>query len=105
MFSSSVYGIFFGVSIIFSFLIFFGLLRAFFFRKQLLMSLLRLEFIVLGMFIGVIFLLGWSGKPFSVAFYLLVLGACEASLGLSLMVRMVRFSGGDMLSFLSLIKC
>lgn len=69
------------------------------------MSLLRLEFIVLGMFIGVIFLLGCSGKPFSISFYLLVLGACEASLGLRLIVRIVRFRGGDMLSFLSLSKC
>lgn len=90
---------------VFLVLVFFGLLSAFYFRKQLLISLLRLEFIVLGIFIGVIFLLGCLGKPFSIAFYLLVLGACEASLGLSLMVRMVRFSGGDMLNFLSLIKC
>lgn len=82
-----------------------GFVSVYYFRKQLLVSLLSLEFMVLGLFIGVIFVLGRLGKPFSISFYLLVLGACEASLGLRLMVRMVRFRGGDMLSFLRLIKC
>lgn len=84
---------------------FFGWLGAFYFRKQFLIVLLRLEFVVLGLFLSFIFFLSLVGKSVSLSFFLLILGACEASLGLSLLVSMVRLNGRDMLRSLSVIKC
>lgn len=86
-------------------LFFFGWVSAFYFRKQFLMSLLSLELIVLSLFLGLLFIFGLFLKPVSFAFYLLVLGACEASLGLRLLVNIVRLGGNDMLSLFKRVKC
>lgn len=87
------------------FLFFFGWVRAFYFRKQFLISLLSLELVVLSLFLGMLFIFGLFLKPVSFAFYLLVLGACEARLGLSLLVNIVRLGGNDMLSLFKVVKC
>lgn len=82
-----------------------GWFRTYYFRKQFLLSLLSLELVSLRLFLLVVFLLGMYGKSISVAFYLLVLAACEASLGLRLLVNIVRLSGRDMLSLFRVVKC
>lgn len=82
-----------------------GWVSAFYFRKQFLVSLLSLELVVLGLFLGVSFCIRMIGHPVSISFYLLVFGACEASLGLRLLVSIVRLAGRDMLSLLRAVKC
>ena len=69
------------------------------------MSLLSLEFLVLSIFLGFVCFLSRAGGYVSFSFYLLVLGACEAALGLCLLVRFVRIMGNDMLRNVKLIKC
>lgn len=83
----------------------FGWVSAFYFRKQFLVSLLSLELVVLGLFLGVSFFIRIISHPVSISFYLLVFGACEARLGLRLLVGMVRLVGGDMLRLLRVVKC
>lgn len=69
------------------------------------MRLLRLELIVLSLFLGfVVYLIGLDA-PVTFTLYLLVLGACEATLGLCLLVRLVRLVGRDMLRKVRFIKC
>lgn len=82
-----------------------GWVRTYFFRKQFLLSLLRLEFLVLSLFLGFVGLVGSIGGFVSITFYLLVMGACEATLGLSLLVGFVRLLGSDILSKVRLVKC
>lgn len=60
---------------------------------------------MLGLFLGVRILLVFLGKPVSIRFYLLAFGACETRLGLSLLVRIARYRGGDMLRVLRSSKC
>lgn len=98
---SSFFSFFFLVGVVFGG----GWLRTYFFRKQLLLSLLSLEFLVLSLFLGFVFVLRAVGVEVSVGFYLLVLGACEATLGLCLLVGFVRLLGRDMLRKVRLIKC
>ena len=86
-------------------LFYLGLVRAFYFRKQFLIRLLRIEFIMLILFIRTILRIRIFGKPTSSAFYLLIIGACEASLGLRLLVGLIRLGGGDILSLKTGIKC
>lgn len=82
-----------------------GWVRVYFFRNQLLLRLLRLEFLVLSLFLGFVGFLGCLGGFLCVTFYFLVLGACEATLGLCLLVSFVRLFGNDMFRRVSLVKC
>jgi NADH:ubiquinone oxidoreductase subunit K len=82
-----------------------GWVSTYLFRKQFLLSLLSLEFMVLSLFLGFIGTLRVLGKSVSVTIYLLVLGACEATLGLCLLVSFVRLVGSDMLRKVGLVKC
>lgn len=62
-------------------------------RKHLLMSLLRLEYIVLGLY----FMFHYSsyGYLLSLSMGYLTFSACEGALGLSVLVSMRRSHGGD----------
>nr|YP_001994400.1 NADH dehydrogenase subunit 4L [Terebellides stroemii]ABW76480.1 NADH dehydrogenase subunit 4L [Terebellides stroemii] len=75
-------------------------------RKHLLMSLLSLEAMMLSMACFIMFSIGstiqWNPFLFIVV---LTFGACEASLGLSLLVIITRTSGSDMMKTLSSSKC
>lgn len=82
-----------------------GWFSAYYFRKQLLLRLLRLEVVLLGLFLFFVFVFACMGKPISFSFYLLVVGACEASLGLSLLVVLVRVIGNDVLRLFGFSKC
>nr|YP_005089256.1 NADH dehydrogenase subunit 4L [Flustra foliacea]AEX16061.1 NADH dehydrogenase subunit 4L [Flustra foliacea] len=87
-----------------SFSVMLCLLSVFYFRKQLLVVLLSMEFVLLSLFVLVVLVYSSFGQSVSTSFYILILGACEASLGLSLLVVMTRIKGMDMLSLLSLMK-
>lgn len=87
------------------FLVCSSLLSVFYFRKQLLVGLLGLELVNLILFLGVILKFYYCGQFISYSFFLLILGACEARLGLRLIISMTRFKGNDMLRELSTFKC
>ena len=82
-----------------------SIIRIFFFRKKLLIILITLEFVLLRIFLILIILLTLYFQPPSLAFFILVLGACEARLGLRILIILVRFKGRDILRKVTSFKC
>nr|YP_009370156.1 NADH dehydrogenase subunit 4L [Pontoscolex corethrurus]ANJ60060.1 NADH dehydrogenase subunit 4L [Pontoscolex corethrurus] len=75
-------------------------------QYHLLMTLLSLEGVMLTLVLLAPLMLTLVNAPnISLSVILLSMGACEASLGLSLMVIMSRNYGTDMLNLLSMNKC
>nr|QXJ42320.1 NADH dehydrogenase subunit 4L [Sepiadariidae sp. GS-2020] len=72
--------------------------------KHILNILLSFEIMMLGIII--MLLLGWGlcSSDYSVVMVVVVFGVCEASLGLSLLVSLVRAHGNDYVKSLSLYK-
>ena len=64
-------------------------------RKHLLNTLLRLEFIILGIFFCIIGCICFLGYERYFVLFFLTLAACEGALGLSLLVSIVCFHGND----------
>jgi NADH-ubiquinone oxidoreductase chain 4L len=64
-------------------------------RKHLLITLLRLEFLVLALFIIIFFICVYLTMNFILLCFFLVLSVCEGSLGLSILVSMIRGFGND----------
>nr|WMC21034.1 NADH dehydrogenase subunit 4L [Egea inermis] len=81
-----------------------GLLVLLFQWKHILNILLSFEILTLGIIFS--FLLSWGllSGDCSVMMVIVVFGVCEASLGLSLLVSMIRVHGNDYVSSLSLYK-
>nr|YP_010568182.1 NADH dehydrogenase subunit 4L [Odorrana hosii]UZC57602.1 NADH dehydrogenase subunit 4L [Odorrana hosii] len=77
-----------------------------FHRMHLLSALLCLEGMMLVIFVGLCL---WpnqlSAAPFTVPLIMLTMSACEAGLGLSLMVATARSHGTDNLKTLNLLQC
>lgn len=76
-------------------------------RTHLLISLLCLEGIILSLVLIIPGALTYS-NIFSASIYaviILTIGACEARLGLSLIVKLSRASGSDILKSITLNKC
>nr|YP_009573141.1 NADH dehydrogenase subunit 4L [Pseudis tocantins]QBF44124.1 NADH dehydrogenase subunit 4L [Pseudis tocantins] len=86
---------------------FLGLLGLSLYRAHLLSALLCLESMMLSIFVG----LGlWALKfsmttPMMYPLIMLTLSACEAGLGLALMIATARTHGSDNLSTLNLLQC
>nr|BDQ44430.1 NADH dehydrogenase subunit 4L [Amynthas corticis] len=75
-------------------------------QTHFLMALLSLESITLSLTLFVpLMLMNCTASNTAMAVILLTFGACEASLGLSLMVSMSRSYGNDMLKSLTSAKC
>nr|AOR07200.1 NADH dehydrogenase subunit 4L [Mesenchytraeus antaeus] len=75
-------------------------------RSHFLMSLLCLEGIMLSTVLFVPLMMYSSSILLpTISIIMLTFGACEASLGLSLLVKMSRSYGSDMMSSLSTNKC
>nr|AXS65065.1 NADH dehydrogenase subunit 4L [Coleoptera sp. 1 KM-2017] len=73
-------------------------------HKHLLLTLLSLEYLVLIMFLvffKYLLLSGWGGGYFILIF--LTFSVCEGSLGLGVLVSMIRCHGNDNLNSLSLM--
>nr|YP_010454042.1 NADH dehydrogenase subunit 4L [Heteroteuthis dagamensis]QXJ42019.1 NADH dehydrogenase subunit 4L [Heteroteuthis dagamensis] len=72
--------------------------------KHILNILLSFEIMMLG--IITFFMLSWGlgSSDWSLMMVIVVFGVCEASLGLSLLVSMVRIHGNDYVKSLSLYK-
>nr|BDQ44352.1 NADH dehydrogenase subunit 4L [Amynthas vittatus] len=75
-------------------------------QTHFLMTLLSLEGITLSLVLFVpLMLMNCNAPNTAMAVTLLTFGACEASLGLGLMVSMSRSYGNDMLKSLTTTKC
>nr|UUC08045.1 NADH dehydrogenase subunit 4L [Cupuladria biporosa] len=83
----------------------FSMISAFFTRKQLMITMLSLELILLMLFMLTMTMMWQLNMAVSITFYILVMGACEASISLSLLINMTRFKGNDKLNSMNMIKC
>lgn len=73
-------------------------------RKHLLITLLRLEYILLGIFLLIIFYFSLNFIEIYFLIIYLVFGVCEGALGLSILVLIIRTHGNNYFqSFNSLI--
>lgn len=72
--------------------------------KHVLNIILRFEIIILGVIF--LFLLSWGvcSRDFRLIIVIVVFGVCEARLGLSLLVRIVRCHGNDYVKSLNIHK-
>jgi len=68
---------------------------------HLLSALLRLEFIVLSVY--VVFLIGMGVTYYFYSLFYLTIAACEGALGLSILVIISRTHGGDYLKIFNLL--
>ena len=82
-----------------------GLWRFIRYHKHLLNSLLRLEFIILGVFWLLRRQISNVGREIYFSLFFLTLAACEGALGLSLLVQVVRRHGSDRFRRLNLLEC
>nr|YP_009629407.1 NADH dehydrogenase subunit 4L [Saccharosydne procerus]AVV32041.1 NADH dehydrogenase subunit 4L [Saccharosydne procerus] len=82
--------------------IFFSLVTLILVRKHYLMSLISLELIFIILFIMFYFYLNFFMFEYFFGLIYLILGVCEASLGLSMLVYLVRSVGSDYLDILNL---
>jgi len=74
---------------------FIGLLVFCFKCKHLLLMLLRLEFIVLSLYFGLFICISFFLYEYYFLMILLTIAVCEGSLGLSILVSMIRSYGND----------
>ena len=74
-------------------------------RKHLLNSLLRLEFIMLGIFFLMNNCLSLIGSELYFSLFFLALAACEGALGLALLVSIVRSHGNDYFGGFRSLEC
>nr|YP_011035818.1 NADH dehydrogenase subunit 4L [Plaxiphora tricolor]WRI60248.1 NADH dehydrogenase subunit 4L [Plaxiphora tricolor] len=74
-------------------------------RKHLLNILLILELLMLSLFLLLMCMGNGFGGEGLMVFILLVFGACEASIGLSMLVILIRAYGNDYVSSLVINKC
>nr|YP_009562038.1 NADH dehydrogenase subunit 4L [Choroedocus capensis]QAU54132.1 NADH dehydrogenase subunit 4L [Choroedocus capensis] len=74
-------------------------------RKHLLMVLLSLEYIVLSLFILIVIYLIEFDYDYFFPVVFLVFSVCEGSLGLSILVSMIRSHGNDFFNSFGLSLC
>lgn len=79
------------------FLVGLSVMSMFYFRRQLLVVLVGLEIVGLVLFLIIMMFFSNFSQPMALPFYVLILGACEARLGLSLFVMVTRLKGSDIL--------
>lgn len=87
------------------FIVFCGLWKFISYYKHLLNSLLRLEFIILGVFWLLRIQVTIMGREVYFSLFFLTLRACEGALGLSLLVIIVRSHGNDRFRRFNLLEC
>nr|WAP91522.1 NADH dehydrogenase subunit 4L [Opisthoteuthis sp.] len=81
-----------------------GLLILLFQWKHILNVLLSFEIMLLGMLMSFMFSWGISSMDYFLIMILVVFSVCEASLGLALLVSMIRCHGNDYVKTLNLYK-
>nr|APX40820.1 NADH dehydrogenase subunit 4L [Smaragdina concolor] len=78
-----------------------GLISFSIYRKHLLLMLLSLEFLALSIYFGLFTYLGTIGHEYFFSLIYLTMSVCEASLGLAILVLMMRSYGNDYILSLS----
>nr|QAU54265.1 NADH dehydrogenase subunit 4L [Cydnidae sp. ITV1034] len=73
-------------------------------HKHILLSLLSLEFMVLSIFLVMFIMMMNFGYELYFSLIFLVFSVCEGSLGLSILVNLVRNQGNDFLSSMSVLS-
>ena len=73
--------------------------------KHLLNILLRLEFIVLRLFLNLFFFLNLNNFELYFSIYFLTFSVCEGVLGLSILVSIIRSHGNDYFLNFSILQC
>lgn len=74
-------------------------------RKHLLITLLSLEFMVLSLFVLIYYYLCGFNYEFYFVIVFLVFSVCEGSLGLSVLVSMIRRYGNDYYRSFCILQC
>nr|UJG45263.1 NADH dehydrogenase subunit 4L [Leuctra hippopus] len=74
-------------------------------RKHLLLTLLSLEFIVLGLFLVLFIYLNALNYELFFSMVFLTFTVCEGALGLSILVSMIRTHGNDYFQTFSVLQC
>nr|QXJ42136.1 NADH dehydrogenase subunit 4L [Sepiolinae sp. GS-2021] len=72
--------------------------------KHILNMMLSFEIMMLGVIFLFLLSLGFYSNDYSLMMVIVVFGVCEASLGLSLLVSMVRVHGNDYVKSLNMYK-
>nr|YP_008593228.1 NADH dehydrogenase subunit 4L [Sepia latimanus]QIC20345.1 NADH dehydrogenase subunit 4L [Sepia latimanus]BAN81955.1 NADH dehydrogenase subunit 4L [Sepia latimanus] len=72
--------------------------------KHILNMLLSFEILMLGIFFSFLLIWGVNSNEYSIMMIVAVFGVCEASLGLSLLVSLIRSHGNDYVNSLLLYK-
>ena len=75
------------------------------YNKHMLNSLLRLEFIMLGVFWLIRIQLTLIGREIYFSLFFLTLAACGGALGLTILILVVRRHGNDTFSSFNLLEC
>lgn len=74
-------------------------------RKHLLVTLIRLEFIVLVIYVFIFFMLNYLSYDYYYRIIFLSFRVCEGSLGLSILVSLIRTHGNDYFQTYNVIQC
>nr|AHG06431.1 NADH dehydrogenase subunit 4L [Nemertopsis sp. WYS-2013] len=98
------FGYFFSIFFLSIIMIFFGAVGLVVQRFHFLMSLISLEFMVMGLFLLVFSFVGFVYEGY-LCFVVLSFASCEAALGLGLLVSLVRSHGSDFVSVVSAYEC
>lgn len=75
------------------------------YSKHILNTLLRLEFIMVGVFWLMSRQLSLIGSEVYFSLFFLTLAACEGALGLTILILVVRSHGNDVFSRFNLLEC
>ena len=75
------------------------------YNKHILNSLLRLEFMILGVFWLIRSQLALVAREVYFSLFFLTLAACEGALGLTMLILVVRRHGNDVFSRFNLLEC
>lgn len=74
-------------------------------RKHLLSMLLRLEFIVLRLFLLIFIYLNLLNYEIFFSMFFLTFRVCEGALGLSILVSLIRSHGNDYFQSFNILQC
>lgn len=74
-------------------------------RKHLLITLLRLEFIVLVIYLFIYVFLNFISYDYFYSIVFLTFSVCEGALGLSIIVSLIRTHGNDYFQTYNILQC
>lgn len=86
------------------YILFFSCFIFSFYYKHLLLTIIRLEFIIISVFFNIFIILIILERNLYLIIIFLTIGVCERALGLSLIILIVRFYGNDYINSLRIIK-